>query len=191
MRKPASTLKNMILAMTIVAGLSALILSISCKITQEPIKKAQDAKKLEAIQAVLPPDYDNNPYQERLTISGSNIELYPARQGTKITSVAMKTYSNNAFSGQLELIVGFLLDGTITDYKIISHKETPGLGSKVTEEKFARQLRGFNITKQKLKVRQDDGDIDAVTSATISSRAVLDAIQRAYDNYIKFSTLGN
>ena len=72
MSKPASTLKNMILAMTIVAGLSALILSISYRITQEPIKKAQDAKKLEAIQAVLPPDYDNNPYQERLTISGSN-----------------------------------------------------------------------------------------------------------------------
>lgn len=139
----------------------------------------------------MPPDYDNNPYQDRITLSGSNIELYPARQGSKITSVAMKTYSDNAFSGRLELIVGFLLNGTITDYKVISHKETPGLGSKITEEKFARQLRGFNIEKQNLKVRQDNGDIDAVTSATISSRAVLDAIRRAYDSYNKFNTLGN
>ena len=103
----------------------------------------------------------------------------------------MKTYSDNAFSGRLELIVGFLLNGTITDYKVISHKETPGLGSKITKEKFARQLRGFNIEKQNLKVRQDNGDIDAVTSATISSRAVLDAIRRAYDSYNKFNTLGN
>ena len=181
----------MILAMVITAGFSAIILSLSHIITEEPIKKAQDAKKLEAIQTVLPPDYDNNPYQDRITLSGSNIELYPARQGSKITSVAMKTYSDNAFSGRLELIVGFLLNGTITDYKVISHKETPGLGSKITEEKFARQLRGFNIEKQNLKVRQDNGDIDAVTSATISSRAVLDAIRRAYDSYNKFNTLGN
>ncbi len=191
MKKPANTLRNMILAMVITAGFSAIILSLSHIITEEPIKKAQDAKKLEAIQAVLPPDYDNNPYQDRITLSGSNIELYPARQGSKITSVAMKTYSDNAFSGRLELIVGFLLNGTITDYKVISHKETPGLGSKITEEKFARQLRGFNIEKQNLKVRQDNGDIDAVTSATISSRAVLDAIRRAYDSYNKFNTLGN
>ena len=191
MKKPANTLRNMILAMVITAGFSAIILSLSHIITEEPIKKAQDAKKLEAIQAVLPPDYDNNPYQDRITLSGSNIELYPARQGSKITSVAMKTYRDNAFSGRLELIVGFLLNGTITDYKVISHKETPGLGSKITEEKFARQLRGFNIEKQNLKVRQDNGDIDAVTSATISSRAVLDAIRRAYDSYNKFNTLGN
>ena len=190
MKKPADTLKNMILAMVVTAGFSAMILSISHIITEEPIKKAQDAKKLEAIQAVLPPEYDNNPYQDRITISGSNIELYPVRQGSKITSVALKTYSDNAFGGRLELIVGFLLNGTITDYKIISHKETPGLGSKVAEDKFARQLRGFNLEKQKLRVRQDNGDIDAVTSATISSRAVLDAINRAYDSYNKFSTLG-
>ncbi len=190
MKKPADTLKNMVLAMIVTAGFSAIILSVSHIITQEPIKKAQDAKKLEAIQTVLPPDYDNNPYQDRITISGSGIELYPARQGAKITSVALKTYSDNAFGGRLELIVGFLLNGTITDYKIISHKETPGLGSKVAEDNFARQLRGFNLEKQKLRVRQDNGDIDAVTSATISSRAVLDAINRAYDSYNKFSTLG-
>ena len=191
MSKPVSSLRNMILAMTIVSGLSALVLSYTYQATKKPIEDAQDAKKLEAIAEILPDNYDNNPYENRITISGSNVELYPARQGNIITSVALKTYSNNAFSGRLELIVGFLLDGTITDYRIISHKETPGLGSKITEEKFARQLRGFNIEKRKLKVKQDSGDVDAVTAATISSRAVLDAISRAYESYNKFSTLGN
>ena len=189
-RKPSSSLKNMILAMVTVSGLSAIILALSYNLTKNPIAEAQDNKKLEAIAEVLHGEYDNNPYQERIKLSGTNLELYPARKEGKVTSIAIKSYSNNAFSGKLELIVGFTLDGTITDYKVINHKETPGLGSKVTEPKFANQLKGFNVAAQELKVRQDGGEIDAVTSATISSRAVLDAIQRAFDSYIKFN-LGN
>lgn len=177
--------------MVIVTGLSALVLGISYNITKEPIQNAKNEKELAAIREVLTGGFDNNPFLDRVTLPGSKIELYPARSGSTITSIAMKTYSNNAFSGKIELIVGFLLDGTITGYRVINHKETPGLGSKVTEPKFAHQLQNFNVEKQKLKVKQDGGEIDAVTSATISSRAVLDAIQRAYDSYNKFNKLGN
>ena len=84
-------------------------------------------------------------------------------------------------------MVGFMLDGSISGYKLIDHKETPGLGTKVADEAFAGQFKGLNPDKVDFRVKKDGGDIDAVTAATISSRAVIDAIQRAYDAYTTFS----
>ena len=79
-------------------------------------------------------------------------------------------------------------DQTISGYKVISSKETPGLGSKVSDSKFSEQFIGIRPKKKTFKVKQDGGEIDAVTAATISSRAVIDAIQKAYDAYNKLST---
>ena len=80
------------------------------------------------------------------------------------------------------------LDGTVSGYKVIHSNETPGLGTKVSEPRFKEQFAGIRPKKHLFKVKQDGGGIDAVTAATISSRAVIDAIQKAYDAYNKFST---
>ena len=184
----SSSLGHMIAAMTLVAIFAGTILGFSYSITKAPIQAAKDNRKLEAIKEVIGTEFDNNPFAERINI-GNGIELYPARQSDKITSIAIKTYSNNAFSGRLELIVGFMLDGTINGYKVIEQKETPGLGSKIEEPQFSLQFKGLNPTSKSFKVRQDGGEIDAITSATISSRAVIDAISRAYNKYLNFSNI--
>ena len=114
--------------------------------------------------------------------------LYPARRNGTISAVAIKTSTNKGFGGRMDLIVGFFLDGTISGYKVINANETPGLGSKVDEPRFKEQFSGIRPQKNLFKVKQDGGEIDAVTAATISSGAVIDAIQKAYDAYNKFST---
>lgn len=191
MQKPASSLRNMILVLVIIAVLSALILGETYKLTQEPIQKAKDALELQALTEVLPAAFNNNPFEEKVVISRKDkrnkLELYPARQDGTITGIAVKTYTNQAFGGHMEMIVGFRLDGSLNGYKIIDQKETPGLGSKVLEEKFAGQFKNLHPERAILKVRQDGGDIDAVTAATISSRAVIDAVQRAVNTYNKFN----
>ena len=113
--------------------------------------------------------------------------MYPIRRNGKIIALAIKSYTNKGFGGKMEIMVGFTLDGNISGYKLIDHKETPGLGTKVSEKSFADQFKGLNPSKVNFKVNKDGGDIDAVTAATISSRAVIDAIQRAYDAYSNFS----
>ena len=118
-----STLGNMIIAMVAVAAFSGAILGFSYKITKAPIEEAKNARKSAAVLEVVPGEFDNDPFQDRIEIGKSGIELYPARQGSKITSIAVKTYSNNGFSGRIELIVGFLLVGTFTGYKVIEQKE--------------------------------------------------------------------
>lgn len=189
-QKLPSTLKNMTVVLCLVAAFSALLIGGAEFLTKEPIQKAKDAKELQAISSVVG-EFDNNPFAEQTIITNkdnSKLILYPTRKEGNINGIAIKSYSNKAFGGKLELIVGFSLDGTINDYEVIDQKETPGLGSKVMDPKFKDQFAGFNPSRQVFKVKQDGGAIDAVTAATISSRAVIDAIQRAYDAYNKFST---
>ena len=194
MSKPIkSTAFTMTFALVSVAVFSALILGGVYQLTLEPIKKAKSNQELQAIRDVVYGDFANNPYEERYQIAVSHgkgkVDLFPARdENGKITSVAIKTYSKNGFGGKIEMMLGLMVDGTINKYKIIEHKETPGLGSKITESRFSDQFHGMNPGKKGFKVKQDGGDIDAVTAATISSRAVVDAIRRGYKALNKLST---
>lgn len=186
-----SQLLKMVFTLVIIAVLSSFILGTVEQLTKAPIQAAKDKRELAAISEVVK-EFDNNPFAEKMIIFSADkkdkFELFPARKDGSVNSVAIKTYSNNGFGGKMELMVGIFIDGTITDYKLIDHKETPGLGTKVNEAKFKEQFHGFNPNNRKFKVRQDGGDIDAVTAATISSRAVVDAISRAFDAYNNFIT---
>ena len=180
-----------VLVLSCIACLSAFVLGYVHKITEPPIKQAKDNKELAAIAEVVN-EFDNNPFTEKMIITDKNkkhkLIMYPARKDRQLHSVAIKTYANTGFGGRIELIAGFNVDGSIKSYKVISSNETPGLGSKVDEPKFKRQFDGFHPQKQILKVKQDGGDIDAVTAATISSRAVLKALNRAFDAFTNFSS---
>ncbi len=180
-----------VVTLVAIACLSAFILGYVHELTLEPIKRAKDNQELAAIAEVVG-DFDNNPFAEKMTITTKNkkhkMVMYPARKDGALNSVAIKTYSNNGFGGRIELIVGFNVDGSIKNFKIISSHETPGLGTKVDEPRFKEQFKGFYPRRQVLKVKQDGGDIDAVTAATVSSRAVLKAIERALSAFSNFNS---
>jgi len=187
-----NSLGRLVFVMLTISCGTAAILGWVYDITQEPIRKAQDDRELQAIAEVVYDGFDNNPFAEKTYIPTANNQehliLYPARRKGTINAVAIKTSTNKGFGGRMDLIVGFFLDGTISGYKVIHSNETPGLGTKVDKPHFKEQFIGIRPQKKSFKVRQDGGEIDAVTAATISSRAVIDAIQKAYDAYNKFST---
>ena len=118
-------------------------------------------------------------------ISADSLEIYPAKQGDNIVAYAVKASTMKGFSGFIELMVGFKLDGTIINYSVLKHAETPGLGTKMdswfnNDNKQNQCVNGKNPKTVNMTVSKDGGDIDAITAATISSRAFLDAIDRAY-----------
>jgi electron transport complex protein RnfG len=82
-------------------------------------------------------------------------------------------------------MVGFKPDGTIQNIEVLEQKETPGLGTKMKDDKFLAQFRGKNPSAFNLKVTKDGGEVDALTGATITSRAFGDAVQMAYDEFMK------
>jgi len=100
---------------------------------------------------------------------------------------AVKTFTNKGFGGHAEMMAGFLPDGRIYNIIILQHRETPGLGTKMAEPYFSKQFMGKNPATFKLRVKKDGGQVDAITAATVSSRAYCDALQRAFDNIKSFA----
>ena len=78
-------------------------------------------------------------------------------------------------------MAGFLPNGSIHNVTVLQHKETPGLGTKMSEPKFSDQFPGKNPANFSLKVKKDGGQVDAITAATISQRAY-DALKQVTDS---------
>jgi electron transport complex protein RnfG len=190
MAKLESTFKNMFLSLFTICLVVAVLLAQVNKITAKPIAEAK-AKKLEnAIREVVPP-FDNNPVAEAYKIpdgAGDSLTVYPAKKGDELVGFAITSYSNNAFGGNIQIIVGFDTNNRIVNYSVLSHAETPGLGAKVVQwfkdpSKPNRCIIGRDLSKEKLSVSKDGGNVDAITASTITSRAFLEAVNKAYAAY--------
>jgi electron transport complex protein RnfG len=188
MAKKESTLFNMVFSLAVVAIISSSVLGYVYEVTKEPIAEAQKAKKVKAIKEVVA-EFDNNPLDEMYKIAPQSVtdslEVYPAKKGEELVGNAIRTYSSEGYGGNIWLIVGFQPDGSISKITVLEHKETPGLGTKMSDDKFKSQFYGKNPKDFKLKVKKDGGEIDALSGATITSRAFGKAVQEAYDSYMK------
>jgi electron transport complex protein RnfG len=155
--------------------------------TKQPIELSLLNKKLNAIRQVVP-EFTNNPSEEMYRLptgEGDSLDIYPAKKDGEIIGYAVNTYTKTGFSGNISLMAGFKPDGTIINISVLEQKETPGLGTKMTEPGFKDQFNNKNPSEFMLKVKKDGGPVDAITSATISSRAFCDAVQRAYNTLQK------
>lgn len=167
----------MILSLAFISvGMSAA-LGMVYNLTKGPIEQANKQKEVSAIKEVLPA-FDNDPTTSDTTIDG--LTLYYGLKDGQNVGVAIKTFTDKGFGGRFDLMVGFLPDGSINNVSVLDQKETPGLGTKMKEDKFKNQFLGKDPANFKLIVKKDGGDVDAITAATISSRAYCDAVQKAY-----------
>lgn len=187
MKKLESSLKNMILSLTGFSIVAGGLLGWVNAATAEPIAQA-NAKALSDAIAVVIPGFDNNPAEEAETVEveGTTYKIYPAMQGGKPIGAAVEA-SANGFGGTLTVLVGFDTEGNIIDYSLLSHAETPGLGSKASDwfKKGAKgDITGKNPGTQSLTVSKDGGEIDAITASTITSRAFLQAVNNAWSAYM-------
>jgi electron transport complex protein RnfG len=183
MAKKESTFVSMVTTLFMVTLVAAGLLGSVFALTKEPIRLAELKKKNDAIQVVVP-GFDNEPSQEvqRMFVDGDSIYLYTARKGEEVLGTAVETFTNQGFSGEFKLMVGFAPDGSIIDIAVIRHAETPGLGDKMEKSKsdFSVQFMGKHPDTFNLAVKKDRGDVDAITASTITSRAYCDAVVRAY-----------
>jgi electron transport complex protein RnfG len=180
-KKLASTFPNMVIVLTVAALVSSLALALTYSATKEAIAMVEVNRTLKALDRVLP-EFTNKPYDEKFHPDvDKELEVYPARKDGQPVGTAVKTYSDQGFSDRIWVMVGFDKDKKINDVVVLKHTETPGLGSKMKRPKFKNQFKGKAPASFKLKVVKDGGDVDAISAATISSRAFCDAVQRAYD----------
>jgi electron transport complex protein RnfG len=193
MAKKESTFSNMVITLFLVTFIASTVLALVYKVTKDPIEEAKRIKKMNAIGEVVP-KFNNDPGAavRKLGTGRDTLYFYPARMGDTLTGIAVESYTYKGFSGLIRIMVGFLPDGTISGISVLDQAETPGLGDKILREKsldratglsWSSQFEGKNPGTFRLKVKKDGGDVDAITAATISSRAFCDALQRAYDGF--------
>jgi electron transport complex protein RnfG len=189
MAKRESTFINMVLALFLVTLIAAGALGYVYDLTKVPIEKAKIEAKNKAIRSVLP-EFDEiiDEFKVATTPGNDSLEFYPAYKNGSLVGMAIKTYTKKGFSGFISIMAGIDANGNISGYQVLEHGETPGLGSKMelwfkNSDKPKQTVLGKNPETTKFIVSKDGGDIDAITASTITSRAFLDALTRAYDSY--------
>lgn len=181
---------RMLVVLTCVSAISALGLAAFNNHAQPIIKETEkrvmiDRQLKKVITSLKEPDpcqdaeagFDNDPSKNTVCIDGR--EVFRCAKGGDTVGFAFTSIGDNAYSGTITCLVGLNEAGTITGLEIVKHGETPGLGSEVTKCEWRSQLVGKGPNDMVWKVKSDGGNVDAVSGATISSRAVLNCVTKA------------
>lgn len=177
MAKKESTLVNMLVSLLVITAVSGGVLGLVYGMTKDSIAKVEQKKNEKAIAEVLNTGTKIASFSID-TIDGLVYNL-AYDNANQLIGAAIKTFSGKGFSGKIELMVGVLQDGSINRVSVLSQSETPGLGANMTNESFKGQFSGKHPDRFKLQVKKDGGDVDAITAATITSRAFSEAVQAA------------
>ena len=183
----------MVIVLAVICGCSGLVLSFTNQATLEQ-RENQLLTYVQgpSIQSVLSgPEYDNDPIQDRFIVSlgedekGNPVELtvFPAKKGGETVAMAYAS-SGMGYGGEIDVMVGFDLEGNLTGLSVMTHAETPGLGARIEEPAFTEQFRGLEVTGG-VQLSQDGGEIDGISGASISSKGVVSAINKATDVFPK------
>ena len=166
--------------------ISVALLAYVNELTKGPIAEANAKALSEAVKAVVP-GFDNDPIAEKRVqeLDGASFAIYPATKEGQYIGAAVEAISMG-FGGELKVLVGFDAQGNILDYSVLQHAETPGLGSKSVDwfkKGNAGDITGMNPGQGELTVSKDGGKVNAITASTITSRAFLAAVNKAYAAY--------
>ena len=175
---------KMVVVLTVISVVAGYLLATTNKITKAPIAAALLAEKLDAIKKVLPA-YDNDPVVNTCIVQEAGKEwiFYVARKQGAFAGAAFEASSDQGYNGTIRILAGILPDNNIKGLEIIEQSETPGLGAKISDSAFKDQFQGKSILRTRWKVKKDGGDIDAITGATISPRAVVSALKTGLEVY--------
>jgi len=168
------------LLLTVVASLAAWGLSLTYKSTKPIIDAYAEQQARKARKEVLPEAVEH----ELLKIGEQEYFIgYDEKKERVGVSIKTKT---QGYAGTIEMIMGFNMKGEIAGLKILNQIETPGLGSKIMEDWFSKQF--IKLKEEDLSFRKEDpkGKIEAITAATISSRAVVKGAKELFGFYGDF-----
>ncbi len=170
---------NMVLVLGLTAGVAGLALAGVREMTADRIAE-QELKNVKepAIRAIFE-GLDNDPVADRVEIplnEDETLVAFPAKQGDTLMGVALEG-CGNGYGGAVCVMVGVVPDGTLAGVGITGHSETPGLGARCTEDGFRGQFVGMTYADSV------GGQVDGITGATITTNAVIDAVDQATARY--------
>jgi Na+-translocating ferredoxin:NAD+ oxidoreductase subunit G len=167
----------------IIAAIAGLLLGAAHTVTLEPIAKQEQMTKATALKEILP-KADEFKIKET-ALEGTIMEVNEGTTSGKTAGYAIKV-APKGYGGAVQLMVGISTEGKVSGIKILSHSETPGLGANAPQPKFSGQFAGKPIAKELAVVKKApsaDNEIEAITGATITSKAVTSGVNEAIKFY--------
>jgi len=169
---------QLILSLTLISAVCAAVLAIVNNATKERIANLATLKANNAARAVLPASVKAiEPVKDPADALLTAFIGYADDAKTQIAGYAVPGLTAKGYGGNIRLMVGLNPDRTVISYQVLAAAETPGLGSNLSTPAFIERFK--NQPAASVKVTKDDGKIEALTSATITSRAVCDAVADA------------
>lgn len=162
-KKSSNEMLRLVVTLFAISAVCALLLGLVNAVTESRITEAAQAKKEAAMNAVLPAQ-SYTPVEYTGT-DATIEEIQKAGDAGYVVQVSPA----GSFSGTLTIMVGVSNENTVTGVEIVKSSETAGLGANAKKDWFREQFLGLSGTVQ---VTKDGGEIDALTGATITSRAV-------------------
>lgn len=170
-------------------GTSTALVALTYEKTRGKIAMAERDALLRSLSAVVNPNTYNNELLTDITLVTSKkllgtekkVPVFRARMDGKPVAVIIAPTAPKGYSGPIKLLVGIQYDGRVSGVRVLSHRETPGLGDAI-EERRSDWITHFsdksldNLSQKDWKVKRDGGSFDQFTGATISPRAIVSAV---------------
>ena len=165
------------------------LVAVTYDITRERIAANERAAMLDKVRAIIPAErMDNDPLTDRIEVSAPALlgaettNVYRVRNQGQPVALVLNPLVRDGYAGPIKLLVSVLEDGTLGGMRVLTHKETPGLGDRIESAK-SDWVQGFvgksigNPTEDKWGVKRDGGVFDQFTGATITPRAIVEAVK--------------
>lgn len=176
-----------VLVVTLCAGAAALLIGLLEQATRERIRDNRFEYALRQVTQVLPNiSYDNDPASDSRIITdptlpgaAAGLTVYFARTGSEITAMVFTVVATDGYVGPIRLLIGIDRDGRILRVRVNEHRETPGLGDRIEtrHSDWIGQFDGRTADElPALRIQRDGGELDQLTGATVTSRAVAAAV---------------
>lgn len=177
------------LALGMAALLAAGLVEIALNLTDEPIAKARELARQAALEVVLPAArFDNALADDVVLVHAAALgpgmhRVYRARHQGQPVALIIEATATDGYAGPIELLASIDFSGRLIAVRVTRHQETPGLGDAIDAARgdWIEALTGRHLADppvERWKVRRDGGEFDQLAGATISSRAVVEAVQR-------------
>lgn len=187
----AQAINKNALILALFAMVSTGLIAITHHLTKEKIALETELALVRQLSQIVPKEnYTNNVYNDCIIVTDTNLlggdaaqKLYRMRNNKQNYAVMMTTVAPDGYSGKINLAIATDQNGELIGVNVLSHSETPGLGDKIERNK-SNWLNQFNQRSLKNTddfgwgVRKDGGQFDALTGATITPRAVINAVQK-------------
>ena len=171
------------------ALIGTALLAITYNLTHDAIARSEENEKLKLIAQIVPTaEYDNDIIKDTAQLAADELLgndaatiVYRGRLANQPSVAVLQAIAPDGYSGKINLIIAIHSDGRVGGVRVVSHKETPGLGDyiEIAKNSWINVFNNASLENRNWKVKKDGGSFDYMAGATVTPRAMVKAVHKA------------